>query len=356
MTLEEECRLSYYKEIAVLSEEHGVFVVQHLSTKRIFVKKVLTTYDKRVYLYLKDHPIANTPAVYEVMEDENRLIVIEEYAVGQSLEEWLEKEGPFSEEATVKIIYQLAHILKDLHTVKPPIIHRDIKPSNILLTRDFRVTLLDMDAAKVYHEAAQDTRLIGTFGYAAPEQYGFGPSTVQTDIYSLGVLMNVLLTGRFPNEQTASGGLSKILQKCLKMDPAKRYQSMEELIEALDRKVIALGGEEPLPLGREDYLPGFRSRDPVKNILAGLGYGLLLYLSMMIEIPDATGIKLWGYRALAFFTILAIILFGGNYRGIQDRLGITKLKSSKGQMAVILLVDILIVVVILLFMMAMLNR
>ena len=63
MTLEEEARLSYYKEIAVLSDEHAIYVVQHLETRRIYVKKVLTTYEMGVYLYLKENPVNGIPRI-----------------------------------------------------------------------------------------------------------------------------------------------------------------------------------------------------------------------------------------------------------------------------------------------------
>ena len=71
-----------------------------------------------------------------------------------------------------------------------PIIHRDIKPSNIMITEQNHVVLLDFNAAKLYTNAStNDTVLLGTKGYAAPEQYGFGSSSPQTDIYAIGVLI-----------------------------------------------------------------------------------------------------------------------------------------------------------------------
>ena len=79
MTLEEESRLSYYHEIAALNEEHGVFLVQHTGTKRVFVKKTLRVFNADVYRYLKDHPVLHTPHVYEAVADGDNLIVIEEY-------------------------------------------------------------------------------------------------------------------------------------------------------------------------------------------------------------------------------------------------------------------------------------
>ena len=76
----------------------------------------------------------------------------------------------------------------------PPIIHRDIKPSNIIITAYNRAVLLDFNAAIYYScQSTEDTILLGTQGYASPEQYGFGSSSPQTDIYSMGILFRELL-------------------------------------------------------------------------------------------------------------------------------------------------------------------
>ena len=76
----------------------------------------------------------------------------------------------------------------------PAIIHRDIKPSNIIITAYNRAVLLDFNAAKYYScQSTEDTVLLGTQGYASPEQYGFGSSSPQTDIYSMGILFRELL-------------------------------------------------------------------------------------------------------------------------------------------------------------------
>ncbi|MDY3905255.1 MAG: hypothetical protein SOZ47_00445 [Lawsonibacter sp.] len=81
MRLDEECRLSFYQQIASLNEDHGVYLVQNISDKKIYVKKILKIYNVEVFRYLKDNPIKNTPRIYEVIEDSNQLIVLEEYII-----------------------------------------------------------------------------------------------------------------------------------------------------------------------------------------------------------------------------------------------------------------------------------
>ena len=88
----------------------------------------------------------------------------------------------------------LCNILEALHSMTPPIIHRDIKPSNIIITSYNYAMLLDFNAAKQFSgQNESDTVLIGTPGYAAPEQYGFGSSSPKTDIYSLGIVLREML-------------------------------------------------------------------------------------------------------------------------------------------------------------------
>jgi len=200
MTLEQELMLSYYKEVATINEDHGIYLVQDIRTGKFYVKKLLTVYNAEIYHYLMDHPIANTPKIYLAGESDGILTVVEEYIPGDTLEEILEEKKTLPEKQVIEITLQLSLILRAFHSCDPAIVNRDIKPSNIKISPDGMVKLLDMNAAKWTNaEAERDTKLLGTQGYAAPEQYGFGPSSVQTDIYALGVLMNVMLTGHFPN-------------------------------------------------------------------------------------------------------------------------------------------------------------
>ena len=75
--------------------------------------------------------------------------------------------------------------------------------------------------------------VLGTTGFAAPEQYGMGQSDNRSDIYSLGVLMNVMLTGQHPSRQIAPGRFGRIIRKCTMTNPAGRYQTVLDLMEVL---------------------------------------------------------------------------------------------------------------------------
>ena len=120
--------------------------------------------------------------------------------------------------------------------MKCPIIHRDIKPSNVMINESGEVFLLDVNVAKwVSTEAKEDTRLLGTLYYAAPEQfgYGFSASTEKTDIYAIGVLLNVMITGKLPKEEQAPAALWKVIEKCICLEADERY-SDDELLAVLN--------------------------------------------------------------------------------------------------------------------------
>lgn len=361
MTLDEECRLSYFKEIAVLDRDHHVILVQHAESGKIYVKKELEVFDAEVMRHLRDHHVRHTPVIYEAVEDGNRMILIEEYISGQTLKELQDMRGTFPEEEVRWYASAVCGILAELHSQVPPVIHRDIKPSNIMITPEGVPVLLDMNAAKRYREAGRDTQLIGTQGYAAPEQYGFGASDVRTDIYSMGVLMNVLLTGHFPNEQRAEGLLGPIIGRCLRMNPEERFSSAGELLAALSGTAPARPGmslesygevkSAPAPFhdtpaekysGWRRYLPpGFRSGRIWVMALSLLGYLMLFSIAKDYK-PSAPGMDnrlLWQCAMVA--SVLLPVFFTADYCGIQEKLHINGIKNPTLRWLAIALADVL---------------
>ena len=183
-----------------------------------------------VYRRLLSCSCRHLPLVYEAAEQDGENIVIEEFVQGDTLD-FLLKEALFSPQETKQTIKQLCQGLWVLHSMAA--VHRDIKPENVIL-RGSDAVLIDFDAARLHKPQAEaDTQILGTTGFAAPEQYGLGQSDTRTDIYSLGVLMNVMLTGQHPSKQLAEGRLGRIIQRCTQINPAKRYKNVLHLMEAL---------------------------------------------------------------------------------------------------------------------------
>lgn len=226
--------LQKYVELDYLFGNKNVILVKNVEDDQLYVKKILSVYDSRIYEYLKNYPVEHMPRIYETYESKNYLFVIEEYIRGRNIEEILE-ESLFDIDEAVRITLKVCTITRMLHKKSEPIIHRDIKPSNIIISDEGEVYLLDINAAKwLRSDEAEDTRLMGTQYYAAPEQYGFGysASSAKTDIYAIGMLLNKLLTGCFPKEKKAEGPIWAVIEKCISYEFEKRY-SDDELIDIL---------------------------------------------------------------------------------------------------------------------------
>ena len=293
-----------YKEIATMNKKGNVTLVKQ--NGKLFVKKRIDTIYPEIYYGLKASPIENTPKIFEVFEDDGRLTVIEEYLSGITLKEKLENQGLLSEKEVTGIMLKLTDIIARLHS--RGLVHRDIKPSNILIDNG-EVFLLDFDTAKPQTLSCRDTVLLGTQGYAAPEQYGFGASTVQTDIYALGVCMNICLLGKLPNEFIAEGRLKNIIKTCVKPDPKDRYRNIKELRAALKR------------VHTEKFFflpPGFRTLKWYKMIPALAFYIFVFMLIISMEFKEFDHLLEKRLFQFAIFEIsLMNVAFFTNYLNIR---------------------------------------
>lgn len=200
--------------------------------KLVYIRKVIP-YTNLPYgkLAALEHPVL--PQLYYVAEDEASTYVIEEYIEGTNLQDWLEQKGFLPEEKVRRIGLQLCGALEVLHA--QGILHRDIKPANIIYKRDGSVRLIDFGAARTYaksgaEEASHDTNILGTQGYAPPEQYGFASTDGRSDLYALGRTLKALLGPKY------QGPLRKILRRCTQLDPERRVQSAAALQKLLARR------------------------------------------------------------------------------------------------------------------------
>ena len=349
MTVQEEYELSCYKEIMSLNKQGTVILARHIHTGQIVVKKSLTVYEREVYekLYeLQDRSLSQInqgiPQVLFAAEQDGKLIVLESYIEGSTLKDRIEEDGIWNETDTATLGIKLCEILNRLHTMNPPLIHRDIKPSNLILDNEGNLFLIDFNASKFYkEEKSEDTVLLGTKGYAAPEQYGFGQSSIRSDIFATGVLMQLMLTGERSNTLKYTGAMAPIIEKCLRMEAEERYRNVVELENAL-RSFLKLGRvadltdsrdnfgidpQKPLWINRSfyrnPYLPvGFRTGTIWKMIVGASVYIFFLeclvqgvFTKRMPRLPEKI-----------FFTVLWILLFlttvgyWGNYGRIRDRM------------------------------------
>ena len=144
---------------------------------------------------------------------------------------------PF-EEAEMKVVKETKKILKPLLFAlsilhKNGLVHRDVKPENVMLDKNNRVILIDFDASRTIKNSEKDTKILGTIGFAPPEQLGLSESDARTDIYAVGVMLNVMLTGVHPSKQIAKGKARNIIRKCTSVSPDDRFQNALLLSKAL---------------------------------------------------------------------------------------------------------------------------
>lgn len=193
-----------------------------------------------------NHP--HLPSIIDVIDCDDTFLIVMDYIEGRTLDYWLKKEGAQPQERVVEWAKQICDVLGYLHSRKPPIIYRDLKPSNVMLKPDGKIMIIDFGTAREFkEESIEDTKCLGTQGYAAPEQYGgHGQTDARTDIYNLGATMYHLLTGHNPSlppyemypirhwNSSLSSGLEAIVTKCTQRNPNDRYQSCAELMYALE--------------------------------------------------------------------------------------------------------------------------
>src|SRR5260221_623308 len=141
-----------------------------------------------------NHP--NLPAFTDFFTEDSRHFLVMEYIEGDTLEDLLEhNDEPFSERRVLGWARQLCDVLEYLHSQQPPVIFRDMKPGNIMLRRDGRIKLIDFGIARIFrHSGSRDTQMLGTPGFAPPEQYGSSQTDERSDIYSLAMTLFQLMT------------------------------------------------------------------------------------------------------------------------------------------------------------------
>lgn len=197
------------------------------------------------------HP--NIAGLYDFQEVGDELFIFMELVEGESLDTLIERSF-FSTEESLRTFASLVEAIRFIH--QKGIIHRDIKAENVKLSAAGVPKLLDFGIAKDANteNLTRTGGVIGTPNYLTPEQISGGPASVQTDIWSLGVLLYKMLTKRYPFESEAMGKLlmlisqgkfepveqvnslvpkevTAIVNKCLAIDPAQRYESADELLK-----------------------------------------------------------------------------------------------------------------------------
>lgn len=190
-----------------------------------------------------DHP--SLPRIVDIIDNGQTIFVVMDYIEGESLDKVINEYGAQPEELVIGWAKQLCDALSYLHSQKPPIIYRDMKPANVMLKPEGNIKIIDFGIAREYKEQSlADTTVLGTKGYAPPEQYS-GQTDARSDIYALGMTMHHLLTGIDPRSGDAyapvrmwnpelSEGIELIIDKCVQPAAENRYQNCADLLYDLE--------------------------------------------------------------------------------------------------------------------------
>jgi serine/threonine protein kinase len=240
-------KLNRFVSIKVLKQE--------FSENANFVSKFRTEAQAAAGLM---HP--NIVNVYDVGEENGIHYIVMELVEGITLKKYIEKKARLSFKEAVSIAIQVSMGIQAAHNNH--IIHRDIKPQNIMISKDGKVKVTDFGIAKAATSNTITSNVMGSVHYTSPEQARGGYSDEKSDIYSLGITMFEMLTGRVPfnGETTVAiaikhiqeelpspkefvpeipGSVESIVIKCCQKSPDRRYQNMQDLVADLKQSLMS---------------------------------------------------------------------------------------------------------------------
>jgi serine/threonine protein kinase len=272
-----------YKGIELSSGKEVALKILHFS--RLDDWKILELFEREVVLLKNiDHPnIPDYVDNFEIDKSGDRLyVLVQEYVEGDNLQAIAESGKRFSVELVMKIFKELLKILTYIHTLQPPVIHRDINPKNIVIGKEGKIYLVDFGAAGQVAKStfAASGTFVGTIGYMAQEQL-YGKTLPATDLYSLGVTIAFLLTGREPSDfalidmkldykpyAEAPEFLTDAIDAIIEPDLNKRTSSAKEVLRILDKKVLRRPDVISVSYGNKNQKISSSSKKVLKTIIA----------------------------------------------------------------------------------------
>lgn len=241
-----DCMLNRYVAIKVLKKEYR--------EDENFVRKFRS--EAQAAAGLQNPNIVN---VYDVGEDRGLYYMVMELVEGITLKEYIQKKGRLSNKEVLSISIQMCTGIEAAH--KHEIIHRDIKPQNIIISKEGKVKVTDFGIAKAVSSHTVTSSAMGSVHYVSPEQARGGFCDAKSDIYSVGITMYEMATGKVPFDgdstvavamkhlqetmtppseivPSVSPALEKIILKCTQKSPERRYQNISLLIQDLKRALV----------------------------------------------------------------------------------------------------------------------
>lgn len=246
-----------------------------------------------------DHPAL--PRIVDIIDKGGTIYIVMDFIEGESLDKILAANGPQPESKVIAWAMQVCDVFTYLHSQTPPIIYRDMKPSNLMLKPNGNISIIDFGIAREYKERGiSDTTVLGTRGYAPPEQYS-GQTDPRSDIFALGMTMHHLLTGADPRNgepyvraralnPDLTVAIEYIIDRCVQPASENRYQSAAELMVDLD---VALRDPDAFTKKRQRQLKAKRA-----SFFTAVGFAALALVTGVVLNVFSTKIKNTDYDRL----------------------------------------------------------
>ena len=258
---------AYHVEQVLARGPRGVTELVTIDGVGPFVRKKIPTVlaQRGVWSALGGSTCPRLPRVEATYELPDCVAVVLDYVPGPTLEQVVAERGRLQQSEAVNLAQQICEAVQELHRLG--VLHRDLTPANIIVADD-GAHIIDLGIARPLTDTAnrnRDTTALGTYGFASPEQYGFAPTDVRSDIYSLGRILGFMLTGVYPDDTRYTALLSDdlhvtprlraIVERATAFEPSARYQNVTQFARALTSPV------DPV----DSYVPAYAVQRPASN-------------------------------------------------------------------------------------------
>lgn len=258
---------AYHVEQVLARGPRGVTELVTIDGVGPFVRKKIPTVlaQRGVWSALGGSTCPRLPRVEATYELPDCVAVVLDYVPGPTLEQVVAERGRLQQSEAVNLAQQICEAVQELHRLG--ILHRDLTPANIIVADD-GAHIIDLGIARPLTDTAnwnRDTTALGTYGFASPEQYGFAPTDVRSDIYSLGRILGFMLTGVYPDDTRYTPLLSDdlhvtprlraIVERATAFEPSARYQNVTQFARALTSP------SDPV----DSYVPAYAVQRPAVN-------------------------------------------------------------------------------------------
>lgn len=258
---------AYHVEQVLARGPRGVTELVTIDGVGPFVRKKIPTVlaQRGVWSALGGSTCPRLPRVEATYELPDCVAVVLDYVPGPTLEQVVAERGRLQQSEAVNLAQQICEAVQELHRLG--VLHRDLTPANIIVADD-GAHIIDLGIARPLTDTAnrnRDTTALGTYGFASPEQYGFAPTDVRSDIYSLGRILGFMLTGVYPDDTRYTPLLSDdlcvtprlraIVERATAFEPSARYQNVTQFARALTSP------SDPV----DSYVPAYAVQRPAVN-------------------------------------------------------------------------------------------